>query len=180
MRRLSTSFLDLFLLLLMSVVVMVKPVTEDAPEELTHFIVTATWEDVDNDVDIWGKRCGVADTECGFTRREVSNLRLHGDWTGSTYGMHGELSKFAFETMTIDAIIAGEYGFSLEGYSLRDSTTVKITVASVKPYRLLIDKEVVVEHGQWTSIGRVSIDGEGKVLMVDESLEVNIMGDNRD
>lgn len=176
MRRLSTSFLDLFLLLLMSVVVMVKPVTEDAPEELTHFIVTATWEDVDNDVDIWGKRCGVADSECGFPRREIGNLRLHGDWTGSTYDQYENIPKFAFETMTIDAIIMGEYGFTLEGFSLNNDTTVHVTVASVKPYRLLIDKEVVVKNGQWTSVGRISIDDQGKVLMVDESLEVIITG----
>jgi len=171
MRRLSTSFLDLFLLLLMSVVVMVKPVSDEAPENLTHFIVTATWEDVGNDVDIWGKRCNVADTECGFTRREISNLRLHGDWTMSTAEMQAE-PKFAAETMTIDSIIPGEYGFSLQGYAVDADTIVRITVASVKPYAVLIDKEVVVGDGQWASIGRVTVDDQGKAVLVDESLEV--------
>jgi len=172
-RRLSTSFLDLFLLLLMSVVVMVKPVSEDAPENLTHFIVNATWEDIDNDVDLWGRRCGVADTECGFNRREVSNLRLHGDWTQSTSDMQAD-PKFALETMTVDSIISGEYGFVAQGYGLLGPTTVKVTVASVKPYRLLIDKEVVVNPGEWVTIGRITIDQEGEVLEIDEDLEVDI------
>ena len=172
MRRLSTSFLDLFLLLLMSVVVMVKPESEDAPENLTHFIVNATWEDIHNDVDLWGKRCGVPETECGFTRREVSNLRLHGDWTTSTAHMQAE-PKFALETLTVDSIIPGEYGFVVQGYGLRGPTTVKVTIASVKPYRLLIDKEVVVNAGEWVTVGRVTIDDEGKVLEVDEDLEVS-------
>ena len=163
----------------MSVVVMVKPVSEDAPENLTHFIVTATWEDVDNDVDIWGKRCNVENTECGFTRREVSNLRLHGDWTNATHRMQVE-PKFAFETMTVDSIIMGEYGFALQGYSLKKDVTVHVTVTSVKPYRVLIDKEIVVENGHWSSIGRIEIDHEGKVLSVDESLEVTIGGTDRD
>lgn len=171
MRRLSTSFLDLFLLLLMSVVVMVKPVSEDAPENLTHFIVTATWSDVYSDVDIWGKRCGVPDTACGFTRREVGNLRLHGDWTATTGGMNAN-PTLAFETMTLDSIISGEYGFALQGYSLNGPTVVRVSIASVKPYRKIIEKEVTLENRQWLSIGRITIDTGGNLLTVDEDLEV--------
>lgn len=155
----------------MSVVVMVKPVSEDTPEQLTHFIVTATWEDQGSDVDIWGKRCNVENTDCGFPCREVSNLRLHGDWTRSTSDML-QTAVFATETMTIDAIIQGEYGFALQGFSLENETTVRISIASVKPFKILMDKEIVVSDGQWASIGRVTIDEDGRVLSIDESLEV--------
>ena len=172
MRRLSTSFLDLFLLLLMSVVVMVKPVSEDAPEELTQLVVTVTWDAIDTDVDLWGRRCGVPNTTCGYKAREVSNLRLHGDWTMSTARQQGKIN-FALETMTIDSLISGEYGFALWGYGLNgEDVPAKVTVASVKPYRLLIDKEVIVKHHGWTTIGRVTLDEEGKVTAVDEELEV--------
>ena len=128
---------------------------------------------------IWGKRCGVEGTECGFACREVSNLRLHGDWTRSTEAMQAD-PQFAFETMTIDSIIMGEYGFSLQGFSVGEPTTVRVTITSVKPYRLLIDRELVVDDDEWVSIGRFSIDDEGKVTDVNEVLGVEITGDNRD
>ena len=173
MKRLTTAFLDVFLILLLSCVVMIKAesTAEENPESQSYFIVTTEWETTNNDVDVWGKIVSKEGSDCGFTSREKKPLRLHGDWTSMSY-MDRDT---AFETMTIDSLEAGEYGFALHGYRVFEPTEVHVTIVSTKPFRVIYDEKVTVYNAEWTSLTRVTINKEGKVLSVNSDLPVDFV-----
>lgn len=173
MRRLPTTFLDVILTVLLVCVVLVKK--EEAEDNLkprAFFICEVTWKDVKQDVDLWAMRVGVPKSRTGFPRREIENLTLHGDHTGSRTGLvDDEGNEYALETITMDSLMPGEYAFSLHGYRASQPTTANVTLIATRPYRVVFQKTIDVEHGQEHHIVRIRINQGGNV---EEVLELPI------
>lgn len=175
--QLSPSFVDVFLLVLLCVVVMVKEEKngDENPPEMAYFVVNASWSKVGNDIDLWGKRIGVEDSECGFTRREKGNLALRNDWTGRNYANIGNEKEqsIAHESMTIQSLSPATYHFSLQGYRVSVPTKVDVSIYSTKPYRLILSRQVTVSDGSWSPIARFDVSTSGSV----DNISIDIQSD---
>lgn len=183
MKNVPIAMLDLFLVLLLIVMqqwvfamLLINPAEESKPtlEPTAHFTMRVSWEESESDVDSWAMITNDPDSICGFGRREVGNLQLTNDHTSVNYGsVDGNKVERAVENLHIMSLHPAEYAFNIDGYAIRSNpTTVKVEIYKNKPKRLLYSKEVEISSAEEIHICRVTIDAQGKVLSVDDSLPI--------
>jgi len=183
MKNVPIAMLDLFLVLLLIVMqqwvfamLLINPAEESKPtlEPTAHFTMRVTWDEPSSDVDCWAMITNDPDSICGFKRREVGNLQLTNDHTSLTYGsVDGKPVTQAVENLNITSIHAAEYAFNIDGYSIRTNpTNVTVEIYKNNPKRLLYSKQLTIDTGQEEHICRVTIDSDGSVLSVDDSLPI--------
>ena len=170
--KFSTSFIDLFLILLFTFVVLwflstllisVKDQETPSPKHRAEYIVTVTWDNAKNcDVDTWMMRDGYPESICGYRRREVDVFILHNDNTSSSYGfVNGKPLKRALETLSIEQIVSGKYLLSLHGYRITQPVTVSVRVERTSPYKTLFVGEVEMTESREYPILSFKLDKEG-------------------
>ena len=145
----------------------------DGVEKKAEFLIIATWEtDSLDDVD-----CHLQDPNgkhCWFQMREAGLLHLDRDDRGkvgdTSMNSSGEAVVFAenTETMSIRAIISGEYTYNLHMYSKRDKgvpTEVSIKVLKLNPKVKTVrsEKIILTEGGQEETVFRFDMDSEGNL-----------------
>lgn len=184
MRRLPTSFLDLFLLLLttyvvlfiLSVLLISKEDKETSVEDVMiqdrGIVVSIEWPTEDNsDVDLWASRQSNKESLTGYMRRENDVFVLSNDNTSSNYGAVGDKKlEFANENIYIQNAVPDRYHISLHGYNIRTqsrTTDVKVLVYQSKPYRKLVEQVVTVTSGQESPVCSFRIDQNNKVVDIE-------------
>ena len=152
-----------------------------------EFLITAVWDaDLDNDVDLW-----VEDPDghtVGFNRREDGLMHLDRDDLG--FSSDTIMTQFGpitvrdnREIVTIRGITPGDFVANVHMYrmTMHKPTKVQITLEKLKPYRVVVMKEVILNNNGDEETGfRFTLNTQGDVTEVNQiPKKVAVKGANR-
>lgn len=142
-----------------------------------EYLITIEWDnESENDVDIWLKLPD--QTVLFFNNKDSRNgIFLERDDLGAVNDIRitedGELKtiKINKEVVTFRAIIPGDYTVNVHGYALnkdplRRNEKVKVSVIRINPLSIVLEKDIVIEHGQEVTAWNFTMDQHGKILNV--------------
>ncbi len=195
MRKYSSNlaFVDLlfnllvgFTSLLLLAFLMINPIADEGKiDPVSEFIITATWPDESHfDIDIWvrGPDGGIT----SFRRKDGNWIVLERDDLGSSndfYEINGVMTllKRNLETVSINAMMPGEYVLNIHNYSTKQSIDEKIeiypipvTVELMKmhPYSLSFNLTNTFEFRQERTMATWVVDEKGNVQDIRTDVQI--------
>ena len=188
--NLLVGFASLFFLAFL----LINPVAEEGKiDPVTQFMVTLTWPDESvADIDLWIR--GPDGMVVSFVNKEGGYMQLDRDDLGTsndTYFVDGEqvIVNRNLETITINAIVPGEYTISTFYYGggpVREETTgvitytyaptsVEVSIMDMHPFRVNLTRKLDLLHRVEQNVATFIIDDEGKIMDIRTDIKIPIV-----
>jgi len=175
-----------FTSLLLIAFLLINPIAEEGViDPRSEFIITMTWEDTSGlDIDLWVK--GPQDTLVGFSQKDGAYIILERDDLGDANDLilinnTAQVIERNLETISINAIVPGEYFVSVHNYSTMIESTeeeyptrVKVDVMDVNPFKLVASSEVLVKLKEEVPVFSFVVDENGYVTDVNDTIKLKI------
>ena len=184
----NIAFLDTFMLTLVGitsilaiVILLINPVADRGKiDPITEFMITLTWDELqDSDMDIWVR--GPDGTVVGWNKekRQSGYIILDRDDLGNSNdytvidGIRSPIRR-NLETITINAIVPGEYFITVHHYGKRPGAleTVKVDMMDMHPFKLFLSREVEIAYKDETTIASFVVNEEGNVTDIRTDINV--------
>ena len=188
--NLLVGFASLFFLAFL----LINPVAEEGKiDPVTQFMVTLTWPDESvADIDLWIR--GPDGMVVSFVNKEGGYMQLDRDDLGTsndTYFVDGEqvIVNRNLETITINAIVPGEYtisAFYYGGGPVREETTgvitytyaptsVEVSIMDMHPFRVNLTRKLDLLHRVEQNVATFIIDDEGQIMDIRTDIKIPIV-----
>jgi len=175
-----------FTSLLLIAFLLINPIAEEGIiDPRSEFIITMQWEDTSGlDIDLWIK--GPQNVIVGFPQKDGAYIVLERDDLGDANDiiLVNETAKVIernLETISINAIVPGEYFVSVHNYStaIEDveeeyPTKVRVDLMDTNPFKLMASREVSVKFKEEVSVFSFVIDENGYVTDVNDRIKLKI------
>jgi len=175
-----------FTSLLLIAFLLINPIAEEGKiDPRSEFIITSSWDDESAiDIDIWVK--GPDDTIVGFPSKDGRYMVLERDDLGDTNDLiqlNGDtiLIQRNLETLSINAIVPGEYIVTVHNYSTSISneneeypTPVTIDIMDMNPISLDMSRTVKVRLKEEVSVFSFMVDEDGNIYDMNDQIDVKI------
>lgn len=175
-----------FTSLLLIAFLLINPIAEEGKiDPRSEFIITSSWDDESAiDIDIWVK--GPDDTIVGFPSKDGRYMVLERDDLGDTNDLiqlNGDtiLIQRNLETLSINAIVPGEYIVTVHNYSTSVSneneeypTPVTIDIMDMNPFSLDMSRTVKVRLKEEVSVFSFMVDEDGNIYDMNDQIDVKI------
>lgn len=198
MRRYSTnlSFVDMLFNLLIGFTslfiiafMLINPVAEEGKvTPITEFMITATWDPESiQDMDLWirGPSIGGRDTIVGYQNKDGRYIILDRDDLGisnDTIMVNGfqEIIKRNVETVTINAIVPGEYVIAVHYFGpnrkedYNNTVEVEIQLVDMHPYRIVYTGKRAIPFRQEVSYISFVVTEDGKIRDMRDDIKLQV------
>lgn len=175
-----------FTSLLLIAFLLINPIAEEGKiDPRSEFIITSSWDDESAiDIDLWIK--GPDDTIVGFPSKDGRYMVLERDDLGDTNDLiqlNGDtiLIQRNLETLSINAIVPGEYIVTVHNYSTSVSneneeypTPVTIDIMDMNPISLDMSRTVKVRLKEEVSVFSFMVDEDGNIYDMNDQIDVKI------
>ena len=175
-----------FTSLLLIAFLLINPIAEEGKiDTRSEFIITSSWDDESSiDIDLWVK--GPDDTIVGFPSKDGRYMVLERDDLGDTNDLiqlNGDtiLIQRNLETLSINAIVPGEYIVTVHNYSTSVSneneeypTPVTIDIMDMNPISLDMSRTVKVRLKEEVSVFSFMVDEDGNIYDMNDQIDVKI------
>jgi len=175
-----------FTSLLLIAFLLINPIAEEGKiDPRSEFIITSSWDDESAiDIDLWVK--GPDDTIVGFPSKDGRYMVLERDDLGDTNDLiqlNGDtiLIQRNLETLSINAIVPGEYIVTVHNYSTSVSneneeypTPVTIDIMDMNPISLDMSRTVKVRLKEEVSVFSFMVDEDGNIYDMNDQIDVKI------
>jgi len=175
-----------FTSLLLIAFLLINPIAEEGKiDPRSEFIITSSWDDDSAiDIDLWVK--GPDDTIVGFPSKDGRYMVLERDDLGDTNDLiqlNGDtiLIQRNLETLSINAIVPGEYIVTVHNYSTSVSneneeypTPVTIDIMDMNPISLDMSRTVKVRLKEEVSVFSFMVDEDGNIYDMNDQIDVKI------
>lgn len=175
-----------FTSLLLIAFLLINPIAEEGKiDPRSEFIITSSWDDDSAiDIDLWIK--GPDDTIVGFPSKDGRYMVLERDDLGDTNDLiqlNGDtiLIQRNLETLSINAIVPGEYIVTVHNYSTSVSneneeypTPVTIDIMDMNPISLDMSRTVKVRLKEEVSVFSFMVDEDGNIYDMNDQIDVKI------
>ena len=175
-----------FTSLLLIAFLLINPIAEEGKiDPRSEFIITSSWDDESAiDIDLWVK--GPDDTIVGFPSKDGRYMVLERDDLGHTNDLiqlNGDtiLIQRNLETLSINAIVPGEYIVTVHNYSTSVSndneeypTPVTIDIMDMNPISLDMSRTVKVRLKEEVSVFSFMVDEDGNIYDMNDQIDVKI------
>lgn len=175
-----------FTSLLLIAFLLINPIAEEGKiDPRSEFIITSSWDDESAiDIDLWVK--GPDDTIVGFPSKDGRYMVLERDDLGDTNDLiqlNGDtiLIQRNLETLSINAIVPGEYIVTVHNYSTSVSneneeypTPVTIDIMDMNPFSLDMSRTVKVRLKEEVSVFSFMVDEDGNIYDMNDQIDVKI------
>jgi len=175
-----------FTSLLLIAFLLINPIAEEGKiDPRSEFIITSSWDDESSiDIDLWVK--GPDDTIVGFPSKDGRYMVLERDDLGDTNDLiqlNGDtiLIQRNLETLSINAIVPGEYIVTVHNYSTSVSneneeypTPVTIDIMDMNPFSLDMSRTVKVRLKEEVSVFSFMVDEDGNIYDMNDQIDVKI------
>ena len=175
-----------FTSLLLIAFLLINPIAEEGKiDPRSEFMITSSWDDESSiDIDLWVK--GPDDTIVGFPSKDGRYMVLERDDLGDTNDLiqlNGDtiLIKRNLETLSINAIVPGEYIVTVHNYSTSVSneneeypTPVTIDIMDMNPFSLDMSRTVKVRVKEEVPVFSFMVDEDGNIYDMNDQIDVKI------
>jgi len=175
-----------FTSLLLIAFLLINPIAEEGKiDPRSEFMITSSWDDESSiDIDIWVK--GPDDTIVGFPSKDGRYMVLERDDLGDTNDLiqlNGDtiLIQRNLETLSINAIVPGEYIVTVHNYSTSVSneneeypTPVTIDIMDMNPFSLDMSRTVKVKLKEEVPVFSFMVDEDGNIYDMNDQIDVKI------
>ena len=175
-----------FTSLLLIAFLLINPIAEEGKiDPRSEFMITSSWDDESSiDIDIWVK--GPDDTIVGFPSKDGRYMVLERDDLGDTNDLiqlNGDtiLIQRNLETLSINAIVPGEYIVTVHNYSTSVSneneeypTPVTIDIMDMNPFSLDMSRTVKVRVKEEVPVFSFMVDEDGNIYDMNDQIDVKI------
>jgi len=175
-----------FTSLLLIAFLLINPIAEEGKiDPRSEFIITSSWDDESSiDIDLWVK--GPDDTIVGFSSKDGRYMVLERDDLGDTNDLiqlNGDtiLIQRNLETLSINAIVPGEYIVTVHNYSTSLSneneeypTPVTIDIMDMNPFSLDMSRSVKVRLKEEVPVFSFMVDEDGNIYDMNDQIDVKI------
>jgi len=175
-----------FTSLLLIAFLLINPIAEEGKiDPRSEFIITSSWDDESAiDIDLWVK--GPDDTIVGFPSKDGRYMVLERDDLGDTNDLiqlNGDtiLIQRNLETLSINAIVPGEYIVTVHNYSTSVSneneeypTPVTIDIMDMNPISLDMSRTVKVRLKEEVSVFSFMVDEDGNIYDMNDQIDIKI------
>ena len=175
-----------FTSLLLIAFLLINPIAEEGKiDPRSEFMITSSWDDESSiDIDLWVK--GPDDTIVGFPSKDGRYMVLERDDLGDTNDLiqlNGDtiLIKRNLETLSINAIVPGEYIVTVHNYSTSVSneneeypTPVTIDIMDMNPFSLDMSRTVKVKLKEEVPVFSFMVDEDGNIYDMNDQIDVKI------
>lgn len=175
-----------FTSLLLIAFLLINPIAEEGKiDPRSEFIITSSWDDESSiDIDLWVK--GPDDTIVGFSSKDGRYMVLERDDLGDTNDLiqlNGDtiLIQRNLETLSINAIVPGEYIVTVHNYSTSLSneneeypTPVTIDIMDMNPVSLDMSRSVKVRLKEEVPVFSFMVDEDGNIYDMNDQIDVKI------
>ncbi len=175
-----------FTSLLLIAFLLINPIAEEGKiDPRSEFIITSSWDDESSiDIDLWVK--GPDDTIVGFPSKDGRYMVLERDDLGDTNDLiqlNGDtiLIQRNLETLSINAIVPGEYIVTVHNYSTSVNneneeypTPVTIDIMDMNPFSLDMSRSVKVRVKEEVPVFSFMVDEDGNIYDMNDQIDVKI------
>ena len=175
-----------FTSLLLIAFLLINPIAEEGKiDPRSEFMITSSWDDESSiDIDLWVK--GPDDTIVGFPSKDGRYMVLERDDLGDTNDLiqlNGDtiLIQRNLETLSINAIVPGEYIVTVHNYSTSVSneneeypTPVTIDIMDMNPFSLDMSRTVKVRVKEEVPVFSFMVDEDGNIYDMNDQIDVKI------
>ena len=187
--NLLVGFASLFFLAFL----LINPVADEGKiDPVTQFMITLTWPDESvADIDLWIR--GPDGQTVSFVSKEGGYMQLDRDDLGTsndTYFVNGKqvIVERNLETITINAIVPGEYTVSVFYYGggpIREDggkityvytpTTVEASIIDMHPFRVNLTRKLDLIHRVEQNVASFVVTEDGQIYDVRTDIKVPIV-----
>jgi len=189
----NIAFIDLlfnlligFTSLLLIAFLLINPVADEGVvNPRAEFLITMSWLDTSGiDLDIWIE--GPNKTIVGFPQKDGAFIILERDDLGDnndTFVINGveQLVERNLETVSINAIVPGEYFVSVHNYNSAVEndeeeypTPVTVDLMDLEPYSLVLSKQISVRLKEEKSVFSFMINEKGEIYDLNDDINIKI------